>query len=129
MGAFEGIPVSSFLMTYIYNRKMNKLRIIFFVCLKSEVSVARFSICNVLENLLMHDEPILTCSNTNDAINPFPLQLEVHTDIKGRPLRRNTAKVFNIVVVRSTAVLVIHLLCHWYLTLASNECNDSSISK
>ena len=43
------------------------------ICLrKSEVLVARISVCNVIENLAEHGIHCLQCSDTNDVINILP---------------------------------------------------------
>ena len=49
-------------------KELNDLRII--ICLrKSEVTVERISVCNVIEKLLGHGIHCLPCSYTNDIIN------------------------------------------------------------
>ena len=49
----------------------NALRKIIFLR-KSEVLVARISVCNVIENLAEHCIHCLQCSDTNDVINILP---------------------------------------------------------
>ena len=52
----------------IYNTESNDLRKI--ICLrKSEVTVGRISVCNVIENLAEHGIHCLPCSYTNDIMN------------------------------------------------------------
>ena len=58
-------------MQVIFNSELNDLRKI--ICLrKSEISVERFSVCNIIENLEEHGIHSLPCSYTNDVINILP---------------------------------------------------------
>ena len=50
-----------------YNIELNDLKIT--ICLKkSEVSVGRISVCNVIDKLMEHDIHCLPCFYTNDFI-------------------------------------------------------------
>ena len=51
-----------------HNMELNDLRIIIRLR-KSEVSVERISVCNIIENLADHDIHCLPCSYNNDVIN------------------------------------------------------------
>ena len=51
--------------------ELNDLKII--ICLrKSEVTVERISLCNVIEKLMERDIHCLVCSYTNDVIDLIP---------------------------------------------------------
>ena len=55
----------------IINTELNdKRKVIYFR--KTEVSVERISVCNVIENLAKHDIHCLPCSYTNDVIAMLP---------------------------------------------------------
>ena len=61
------------LRRYTCNTELNGLRTI--ICLrKSEVSVERILVCNVIEKLVEHGIHCLLCSNTSDVIDLLPLQ-------------------------------------------------------
>ena len=67
--------------TSMINTELNDLRII--LCLrKSEVTVERNSVCNVIEKLMEHGIHCLPCSYTNDVIDLLPYPLWHHIDFK-----------------------------------------------
>ena len=52
---------------FLEKMELNDLRIIIYLR-KSEVSVERISVCNVIENLMAHGIYYLLCSYTKDVI-------------------------------------------------------------
>ena len=56
---------------HFLNTELNDLRKI--ICLrKSQVSVERISVCNVIENVMEHGIHCLPCSYTNNVIDVIP---------------------------------------------------------
>ena len=51
---------------------------------KSEASVERVSVCNVIKNSAEHGIHCLPCSNNNDITHLIRKQLTVQTDVKVR---------------------------------------------
>ena len=53
------------------------------ICLrKSEVTIERISVCNVIENLMEHGINCLPCSYTSGIIGLLPWQLRRHIDFE-----------------------------------------------
>ena len=59
----------------INNTELKYSRITFFSLRKSEVTVERISMCDVIEKLMEHGIHCLPCSYTNDVIYLLPLHL------------------------------------------------------
>ena len=53
------------------NTELNNLRIV--ICLrKSEITVERISVCNVIEKLMENGIHCLPCSHTNEVVDLYP---------------------------------------------------------
>ena len=67
---------SSMKWNTVGKQECRRLKMILMVLLldlrKSEVSVERISVCNVIENLALHGLHSLPCSYTNDLIDMLP---------------------------------------------------------
>ena len=79
---------------------------------KSEVSVDRISVRNIIENLAEQGIHCLSYSNTNSAIDMLAQELRVHINTKQTSWRRPSSMVLSTTVCNSILTMVTNIWFH-----------------
>ena len=74
----DGLDKITLLCQFERKAELNELKLLIVICLrKSEVTVERISVCNVIEKLMKHGVHCLPCPYTNDVINMLPVEAQL----------------------------------------------------